>query len=99
MIMKVKLNTRELKFKIPIIVEFDTVNYHAYSPALKGLHMDGDTEEEALNNAKLTAGEFLKIMIEDGIPIPVSALVRNRQKSATAAPEKGYFEEDITVSL
>jgi predicted RNase H-like HicB family nuclease len=96
---KIKVKTRELKFKIPIIVEFDTVNYHAYSPALKGFHMDGETEEEALNNAKLTAGEFLRIMIEDGIPIPVSTLVRTKKRSTTAVDKKGYFEEDISVSL
>ena len=33
--------------------------------------MDGDTEQEALDNAKLTAKDFLEIMIEDGIPIPL----------------------------
>jgi predicted RNase H-like HicB family nuclease len=66
--------TRKLIFKVPIIVEFDSVNYHSYSPALKGLHMDGETEKQALDNARKTAKDFLEIMIQEGRPIPLSIL-------------------------
>jgi predicted RNase H-like HicB family nuclease len=99
MAMKVKTKPTELKFKVPIIVEFDSVNYHSYSPALIGLHSDGDTEEEALNNAKSTAVEFLRIMIEDGILIPVSVLTRDEDKALTKADKKGYYEEALIVNL
>ncbi len=74
MITKINPATKELKFVVPIIVKADTVGFHAYSPALKGLHMDGDTEREALENARQTAKEFLEIMIQDGIPIPLNIL-------------------------
>jgi predicted RNase H-like HicB family nuclease len=99
MAMKVKISSAGLKFKVPIVVERDTVGFHAYSPALRGLHMDGDTEEEALNNAKLTAVDFLKIMIEEGIPIPVSAVISGRSRKANNAGEKGYHDEEITINL
>jgi hypothetical protein len=40
---KKKIATQKLIFSVPIIVEFDKINYHSYSPVLKGLHMDGDS--------------------------------------------------------
>jgi predicted RNase H-like HicB family nuclease len=98
---KIKIqNQKTLKFKVPIIVEFDTINYHSYSPALKGLHMDGETEKEALVNARKTAKDFLEIMIEDGIPIPLSIFNwEEAKKLPDSKPKEGYFEEEITVNL
>jgi len=40
------------KCKVEIFIEPDGDGFHAYCPALKGLHTCGDTEEEALENAK-----------------------------------------------
>ena len=97
---KVKINTKELKFKVPFIVEPDGSSFFAHSPGLKGLIMDGDTEEEALNNAKLTAQDMLRIMVQEGIPIPVGILIYDKDKDAAAvADKKGYYEEEITVNL
>lgn len=90
----------KLIFKVPIIVEFDEINYHSYSPALKGLHMDGETVEEALENARETAKTFLKIMIRDGIPIPLSIIAGTRVKKSTKVKSKeNYFEEEIAIDL
>jgi hypothetical protein len=44
---KAKTQIRQLKFIVPIIIEPDSVGFHAYSPALKGLHASGETEKEA----------------------------------------------------
>ncbi len=92
---------KKLIFKVPIIVEFDSINYHSYSPALKGLHMDGDTPIEALENARETAKDFLKIMIRDGIPIPLSILTYEDVKKLPNYKEKkeGYYEEEIIIEL
>ena len=96
-----KQNGKELIFKVPIIVEFDAVNYHAYSPALKGLHMDGETEKEALDNARKTAKDFLEIMIHDHVPIPLSILTLDEAKKLPGSRTKneGYYEEEIIVNL
>ena len=97
---KKKTEARKLIFRVPIIVEFDTVNYHSYSPALKGLHMDGDSEKEALENARKTAKDFLEIMIRDSIPIPLSILTREEAKRLPASKQKeGYYEEEIVINL
>lgn len=97
---KTKAGIKQLKFTVPIIVKPDTVGFHAYSPALKGLHMDGDTEEEALNNARICARDFLEIMIQDGIPIPLSIISTDEVKKLQGASNKeGYYTEEITVNL
>ncbi len=70
MTMKVTINTKELKFKVPIIIEPDGDGFYAHSPALPGLMMDGDTLEEALQNARDGAAALLQSMIRDGDPIP-----------------------------
>ncbi len=97
---KTKVGIKQLKFRVPIIVEPDTVGFHAYSPALKGLHMGGDTEQEALENARKTAKDFLEIMIQDGIPIPLSILSWDEAKKLPSTHNKGgYYAEEITINL
>jgi predicted RNase H-like HicB family nuclease len=89
-----------LIFRVPIVVEFDAVNYHSYSPALKGLHMDGDTEKQALDNALATAKDFLQVMIQEGIPIPLSILTWDEAKKLPDSRQKeGYYEEEIRIDL
>lgn len=92
--------TSKLVFIVPIIVEFDVVNYHSYSPALKGLHMDGETEKEALKNARQAAHAFLKIMIQDEIPIPLVIVSREGAKKLPGKQDKeGYYLEEIVIDL
>ena len=63
--MKTELRDKLLDAKMPvdengdkmlvIIVEPDGDSYHAYAPALKGLHVDGETPAEAISNAIMAA--------------------------------------------
>ncbi len=80
---KTKVAIKQLKFRVPIIVEPDTIGFHAYSPVLKGLHMGGDTEREALANARKIAKDFLEIMLQGGLPIPLSNSLLGRGKKIT----------------
>jgi predicted RNase H-like HicB family nuclease len=92
--------TEILKFTIPIIVEPDGELFHSYSPALKGLHMDGCTEKEALDNAKKTAKDFLNIMIRDCIPIPLSILTwKDINKLPGSREKETYHIEEITLKI
>lgn len=99
MTMKVKINIKELKFKVPIVVEPDGNGFYAHSPALPGLMMDGETEKEALDNARLTAKDMLVIMIEEGIPIPISTLIWDKNNKSDFVNDKGYYEEEIILNL
>ena len=63
-----------ISFKICVVVEPDGDQFHAYCPALTGLHTCGDTEEEALDNARDAAIAYLHSLIKHGDPIPVGVL-------------------------
>ena len=60
-----------LRFTVDIVVEPDEDQFHAYVPALKGLHVGGDTEQEALENARDAVIAYLRSLIKDGEPIPL----------------------------
>jgi predicted RNase H-like HicB family nuclease len=59
-------------FEIGICVEKDGEGFHAFCPALKGLHVDGDTKEEALENARKAVILYLRSLIKHNEPIPIA---------------------------
>ncbi len=65
---------RTITFRVDIIVEPDDDGYHAYCPALKGLHVSGATMEEALQHARDAAVAYLRSLIKHGDPIPLEAI-------------------------
>ena len=70
----------EIGFKVEVVVEPDDNGFHAYCPALKGLHTSGDTQEEALANAKDAVAAYLQSLIKHGDPIPLN-VVRERSSA------------------
>lgn len=66
-----KGNKSNIEFEVQIFIEPDESGFHAYCPALKGLHTCGDTPEEALSNAKDAAIAYLRSLIKHGDPIPI----------------------------
>jgi len=67
-----------LNFLVRIVIEKDEPGYHAFTPSLKGLHLSGDTPEEALVNAKEATALFLKSMLKHGDPIPLDLIETGR---------------------
>lgn len=63
---------QEVRFTFDVVVEPDDGGYHAYCPALKGLHTDGSTVEEALQNSIDAAKAYLESLITHDEPIPLS---------------------------
>ncbi len=62
--------------------------------------MDGDTQKEALVNAKKAAGDYLEALIEDGRPIPLSIFLSNEaSQNFKAGQSEGYFVEEIKITL
>jgi predicted RNase H-like HicB family nuclease len=80
-----------LKFWVRVVVEKDGNGYYSYTPSLKGIHMAGDTPEEALENAKEAAELMLKVMVEDGFPIPIDVLEQPKKERTTKS-------KDIVIS-
>lgn len=65
---------KKITFTITVYVEPDDGRYHAFCPALKGLHAEGNTEDEACKNAVDAAIAYLKSLIKHGDPIPLSVI-------------------------
>ncbi|MBU4330909.1 MAG: type II toxin-antitoxin system HicB family antitoxin [Acidobacteriota bacterium] len=64
-------HTEKLKFNVPVVIKKDGDGFHAYSPALSGMHTSGDTVSEALDNAKNAIVAYLMSIIKNGDPIPL----------------------------
>jgi predicted RNase H-like HicB family nuclease len=65
---------RNLLFSLVVLVEPDGDAFHAYCPALAGLHTSGQTVEEALQNAKDAAVAYSTSPVKHHDPIPVGCL-------------------------
>ena len=87
-------------FKIDIFAEPDDGGFHAYCPALRGLHASGDTEEEAVRNAKEAAIAYLESLIKHGDSIPVGIIVREKESDIPRSPtrEASLHTEDLKVA-
>lgn len=68
-----------ITFSVPIIIEKDNGEFHAFCPALKGLHTRGDTEKEVLNNAEDAIIAYLMSLIKYGDPIPLGIQMPTRK--------------------
>jgi len=66
-----------VRFSVDIVVEPDDDGFHAFCPALKGLHVGGESEQEALKNAVDGAMLYLRSLIRHGDPIPVGVTVEH----------------------
>ncbi len=72
-----------IEFKIEFIIKPDEGSFHAYCPALKGLHVGGDTRGEALQNARDAATAYLESLIKHGDPIPLRVVRRESKKMSS----------------
>lgn len=92
--------TRQLRFTVDIVVEPDGDQFFAYAPALKGVHVGGLTEDEALQNALDATVLYLQSLIRHGDPIPLEIVqdieLRNGVEHATA---HAHHRRDLALSL
>ena len=60
---------------VDIAVEPDDDGFHAFCPALKGLHVGGRTEQEAAKNATDGVLLYLESLIKHGDPMPAGVSI------------------------
>jgi len=91
---------RIIEFRVEVIVEPDDDGFHAYCPALKGLHTCGDTKEEALRNAGDAAVAYLQSSMKHGDSIPVGILMREEvgEASPITVDNASCYTEDLKVA-
>lgn len=74
-------------YTIEICVEPDDDGFHAYCPALKGLHTGGHTRDEAIANVKVGARTYIQSLVKRGEPLPsgvTRAALGSRPKGCSA---------------
>lgn len=67
---------------VPIVIEKDGDEYHAYSPALRGLHIDGPTVDEAFLRAQAAAATYIDTLRSHNLPLPAMPTALDIPESA-----------------
>jgi len=88
-----------IEFRVQVIVEPDGNGFHAFCPALKGLHTCGQNEKEALKNAKIAASAYLQSLVEHGDPIPVGVESMKGIEAEGSASNVSCYVEDLRVAV
>lgn len=89
----------KVRFTVDIIVEPDDDGYHAFCPALKGLHVSGQTEKEAMKNAADGAILYLESLIKHGDPIPVGVTAEHVSDGERAHEGTHSHTQDLALSV
>ena len=89
--------TPKFTFKISVVIEPDEGGFHAYCPALKGLHVNGKTQEEALENTKEAILVYFVSLAKHGDPLPIGPdLMLERGEPEFDIP-KGALLQNLTL--
>jgi len=81
---------------VTVVIEPDEEGFHGYAPGLKGLHVDGKSEEETLRNAREAIEVYLHSIASHGEPLPVGPDLTVKREYIPAIPE-GAFLHSVTV--
>ena len=65
-----------LSLQISVVIEEDEGRYHAFAPAFRGLHVDGETEDIAFQNVMDAIGVYLQSLANHGEPLPIGPDLR-----------------------
>ena len=94
---------REISFKIEILIEGDQDRFHAYCPSLKGMHIDGNTEKEALENAKNAIILYIESLVKHGDPIPLDVFdiesFRDSISTKVDCSPQQRYTENVLVAI
>lgn len=74
------MKDKEIRFQVQIIVEPDDDIFHAYCPSLKGVHVSGDTEKEAVQNCCEAILQHIGVLLDCGDPIPIGNIHREESR-------------------
>jgi predicted RNase H-like HicB family nuclease len=82
---------KRVTFRFTVILEPDEDLFHAYCPAFKGLHVDGMTEKDALENAAKAARVYISSLIAHGEPLPIGPDCSVNEEEQIPAVPPGAF--------
>ena len=85
-----------ITFSVPIFIEKDNGEFHAFCPVLKGLHTRGETEKETIDNAKNAVIAYLTSLISHSDPIPLCII---KEEKPSKHRMIAYTENLIEVTV
>ena len=88
----------DVVFRVTIVIEKDEDAFHAYCPELNGLHICGETEDEAFLDARHAVVAYLRTMLKHGERIP-SAIVHYKPKRRVLKPRVQRRTETVNLAL
>lgn len=83
---------KEIVLAFDVIIEPDQPGLHAYCPALKGLHVGGDTADEALQNARDAINAYVRSLTKHGDPIPVGVQIAEEDEDVLTQDARHHTE-------
>ena len=96
-----EMKSNVITFSVDICVEKDGESFYAYCPALKGIHIDGDTRTKAVDNLKIAVELYIESLIKHGDPIPLKTLEDSPspKSSRISCSRHQRQTEDIRISI
>ena len=81
------------KIRVCVVVEPDEDRFYAYCPDLPGLHVDGETEAEAIDNAKDAVVAYVESLVKHGDPFTIGVIERQMESAVSRLMNdiKGLF--------
>ena len=93
------MEARGFKVMVRIVVEADEEGrFYAYCPELKGVHVEGGTEDEAVSFAREAASAYVTSLIRHDDPIPIGAIDRIVEPAALEAPRRETRVEELCIA-
>lgn len=86
-----------LKIKITVQVEKDGDSFYAYCPGLEGLHVDGSTEDEAIDNAVEAASLYVSSMIRHNDPLPIGTDFAAEEKALRPSSQRRTLSRNVEM--
>lgn|SRR5208283_4239658 len=85
------------RFAVTIVIEPDGELFHAFCPGLKGLHVDGRSEGEALLNATEAAQCYIASLLRHGDLLPIGPHFSAEGEEEVPHIPKGAFLRHIEL--
>ncbi len=85
-----------LKLIISVVIEKDQGGFHAFAPGLKGLHVDGMTEDEVLQNARDAIRVYLVSLARHNDALPIGPHLTLEREIIPEIPP-GALLRNVTV--
>ena len=86
-----------LKVSIAVVVERDGDSFYAHCPGLKGVHVDGATEEEAVQNAMEAASLYVDSILRHNDPLPIGTDFAAEEKALRPSSQRRTLSRNVEM--